>query len=318
MNKKAHLSGVAFSIIFGFSFMMSKTALNYISPLGLIAYRFLLAFLVFEILRLTKVIKIHINKKFMFSIMLVAIFQPVMYFLFETYGLAKTTSAEAGLMIALIPIFVTILSTIILKEKPLLSQVFFILLSVVGVIFIQLFKSGLNFETSSLGFSLLLLAVISAALFNIASRSAAKSHKPHEITYVMMLMGAVTFNSIYLIELILKNDLSRYFSNLSNIQVVLPIVYLGVIASIIGFFLVNYSLSKLPAHISSIYSNIATIVAVIAGAVFLNEQIYYYHIIGGLMIITGIYGAARINYIRNRRLKNDQFNGAIPQNHPGT
>ncbi len=305
MNKKAHLSGVLFSIIFGFSFMMSKTALEYVSPIGLIAYRFLVAFVVFQILRMTKVVKIKINRQDSISIVLVAIFQPVFYFLFETYGLSLTTSGEAGLMIALIPIFVTILSTVILKEKPLKSQVFFIFLSFSGVIFIQVFKSGINFESSSLGFALLLMAVISAALFNIASRSAAKSHKPQEITYIMMLMGAVTFNSIYIMQLGFRGEIGQYFSNLGNLSVILPIVYLGIVASILGFFLVNFSLSKLPAHISSIYANIATVVAVIAGALFLKETIYFYHIIGGALIIIGVYGAARINYLRNRR-KNDQ------------
>ncbi len=316
MNKKAHISGICFSIIFGFSFMMSKIALEYVSPIGLIAYRFLLAFLVFEILRITKVIKIRIKHNEIWSILLVALCQPVAYFLFETFGLSLSTSAEAGLMIALIPIFVTILSVVILKEKPVKLQVFFIILSVSGVLFIQLFKTGLSFESSSLGFALLLLAVISAALFNIASRNAAKHHKPHEITYLMMLLGAVSFNLIYVIELILNNNLNRYFSNLGNLSVVLPIAYLGVIASIIGFFLVNYSLSKLPAHISSIYSNIATIVAVIAGAVFLQEQLYFYHIIGGIMIISGVYGAARINYLRNKK-KNDKNHRIIPQVNQG-
>jgi drug/metabolite transporter (DMT)-like permease len=298
MNKKGHISGIFFSIIFGFSFMMSKTALAHVSPIGLIAYRFLLAYLVFEVLRLTKVIKIKINKKALPSIILVAIFQPVLYFLFETYGLAKTTSAEAGLMIALIPIFVTILSSFILKEKPKALQVVFIIISVGGVLLIQIFKSGLNFESSSIGFGLLLMAVISAALFNIASRNASKEHKPYEITYIMMLMGALSFNSIYIIELISKDSLAMYFANLGNLQVLLPILYLGIVASIIGFFLVNFSLGVLPAHVSSIYANISTIVAVIAGALFMHETIYYYHIIGGVMIIAGVYGAARINYLR--------------------
>lgn len=299
MNKKGHISGIFFSTIFGFSFMMSKTALAHVSPIGLIAYRFLLAYLVFEVLRLTKVIKIKINKKALPSIILVAIFQPVLYFLFETYGLAKTTSAEAGLMIALIPIFVTILSSFILKEKPKALQVVFIIISVGGVLLIQIFKSGFNFESSSIGFGLLLLAVISAALFNIASRNASKEHKPYEITYIMMLMGAISFNSIYIIELITKDSLSMYFANLGNLQVLLPILYLGIIASIVGFFLVNFSLGVLPAHVSSIYANISTIVAVIAGALFMHETIYYYHIIGGVMIIAGVYGAARINYLKD-------------------
>ncbi|MFA7561594.1 MAG: EamA family transporter, partial [Candidatus Izemoplasmatales bacterium] len=63
MIKKAHVSGILFSIIFGFSFMMSKIVLDQISPIGLIAYRFLVAFIIFEILRLTKVIKISFKNK---------------------------------------------------------------------------------------------------------------------------------------------------------------------------------------------------------------------------------------------------------------
>ena len=275
MIKKAHLSGVMFSVIFGFSFMMSKTALNFTTPIGLIAYRFLVAFIIFEILRQTKLVKIKIRKKGLLSILLVALFQPVLYFLFETYGLSLTTSAEAGLMIAMIPIFVTILSVVILKEKPKLSQLFFIILSVLGVLFIQIFKTGFEIESSLIGFVLLLLAVISAAIFNIASRDASKVHNPIEITYMMTLLGAITFNSIYLIQLSTTNTLSMYFANLQHLSLILPILYLGIIASIIGFLLVNYSLSKLPAHVSSIYSNIATIVAVIAGSVFLQEQIQY-------------------------------------------
>ena len=206
-------------------------------------------------------------------------------------------------MIALIPIFVTLLSALILKEKPKLIQIFFILLSVSGVLFIQLSKSssGLTFEW--LGVTLLLGAVLSAALFNIASRSASKTSKPYEVTYFMMLSGAITFNTIYIIQLISERSLSSYITNLYHIELLIPILYLGIIASIGGFFLVNFALSKVPAHVSSIYSNLSTIVALIAGAVLLSERLYYYHYIGGLMIIVGVYGTVRFNRYANNRPK---------------
>lgn len=301
MNKWPHIAGIFFSIIFGFSFMFSKKLMETITPMGVISYRFLVAFLTFEILRLTGLIKIKISLKQSLPIFIVGLFQPVLYFIFETYGLSKTTSAEAGLMIALIPIFVTIFSRIILKEKPRILQVLFILVSFTGVLIIQVFKPKADFNADIIGFTLLLLAVISAALFNIASRSASKKFKPYETTYFMMLMGMITFNGIYLVQLAMDQSLDRYINNLWNIDVVLPILYLGIMASIIGFFLVNYSLSRLPAHVSSIYSNIATIVSVIAGYLFLNEAIEIYHFIGGLLIIIGIYGTTRVNYLIKKK-----------------
>jgi drug/metabolite transporter (DMT)-like permease len=301
MQKSVHIAGVLLATIFGFSFMFSKIALDFVSPIGLIAYRFLIAFLAFEILRLFKVIKIRFKKEQIKHLILVALFQPVLYFLLETFGLQRTTSGEAGMMIALIPIFVTLLSAVFLKEKPRLIQFFFIILSVTGVLFIQLMKTNDGLQFEALGFLLLLGAVLAAAFFNIASRNASKSLKPYELTYFMMLFGAFTFNFMYLIKLGSENRMIDYIYNLYHIELVIPIIYLGIVASIGGFFLVNYALSKAPAHITSIYANLSTIVAVIAGATLLNEQLYYYHFIGSLMIVTGVYGTVSFSKYRNHR-----------------
>lgn len=293
--KKAHIAGVLFSTIFGFTFMFSKIALVELSPIGLIAYRFLIAFVAFELLRLFKVIKIRYQKKYLLPIFMVALFQPILYFLFETYGVSLTQSGEAGMMIALIPIVVTIMSTIILKERPSLSQVFFILLSVGGIIFIQIMKSDQGIDGNIFGFLLLLGAVLAAALFNIASRKASQSWKPYELTYYMMMSGAIVFQIIYFIELSINGMLNQYFSLMVTPNVIMPLLYLGLVASIGGFFFVNYALSKLPAHVSSIYTNLSTIVAIVAGALILKEQLYYYHYIGSAMILIGVYGTVIMN-----------------------
>jgi len=295
MNKVVHLAAISFAVIFGFSFMFSKVALDFVTPIGLISYRFLTAFLVIELLRLFGFIKIRLKFTYVKSLLLVAIFQPVLYFLFEVYGLARTSSSEAGMMIALIPIFVSILSALILKEKPKVIQVFFIVLSVFGIIYIQVSKSNSGLQFELVGFLLLFGAVLSAAVFNITSRNASKVLKAYELTYFMMLIGAIVFNSIYLINLMEENRLGDYLGNLQHIELLGPILYLGVVASIGGFFLVNYALGHLEAHVASIYSNLATIVSIVAGAVFLGETLYYYHYLGSLLIVVGVYGTVRFN-----------------------
>lgn len=300
MKRHVHLAGIIYATIFGFTFMFSKVALDYVRPIGLIAYRFLVAILVLEILRRFKVIHIRFEKKHIKDLFLVALFQPILYFIFETFGIKLTTSGEAGMMIALIPIFVTILSSIILKEAPKKVQIFFILLSVSGVLVIQFLKSSSGLDVNFWGLILLLGAVISAALFNIASRNASKSVKPHELTYFMMLGGAIVFNVLYVIQLLIEKRIGDYVTNLTHVELLIPILYLGVIASIGGFFLVNFALSKVPAHVSSIYANLSTIVAIIAGAWLLNEKLYYYHFIGAVMIIIGVYGTVRFNIGRHK------------------
>ena len=233
MTKTTHIAGILFASIFGFSFLFSKIALAYVTPIGLIAYRFLTAFIVFEVLRLTKVVKINIHLSQLKYLGLVALFQPILYFLFETFGLNLVSSGEAGMMIALIPIFVAILSALIIKEKPKSLQIVFIFVSFLGVILIQLSKLNTQSDSEFLGFVLLLLAVISAALFNIASRTAStKGLRPMEVTYFMMLFGALMFNIIYLVQLAIEDRTLDYITNLYHIEILLPILYLGINASI--------------------------------------------------------------------------------------
>jgi drug/metabolite transporter (DMT)-like permease len=295
MKQLSHLAGLGFAVIFGFSFLFSKVALEYVSPIGLISYRFLVAFLAFEGCRRLKIIHIRFETSMVRYWLPVAIFQPILYFLFETYGVSFTTSGEAGMMIALIPVFVSLFSGLLLKEKPRAIQMLFILFSLCGIVLIQL--SSLDVESSSrvLGFVLLFAAVLSASLFNIASRKASLAVKPIETTYFMMLTGAVVFNLIYLGMLLIEGNVSTYITNFTQVEFLGPLFYLGIVASLGGFFLVNYALSKLQAHVSSIYSNLSTIVAIVAGAVILGEELTLWHIVGSVMIITGVYGTVWFN-----------------------
>lgn len=284
---KVHLGSLMFALIFGLTFMFSKVVLDSITPMALIAYRFLWAILGMEVLRRINVIRIRFDRRFIKPIFYVVLFQPILYFLFEIYGLDLLASAEAGMMIALIPVFVAIFSALILNERPTKPQVLFILLSVAGIFLIQL--SDLQ-GGHLLGIGLMLLAVMSASAFNIASRSASKVLNPAEITYFMMLTGAITFNLFYGLQLVAEGRLTDYFLNLTLPAVVLPLLYLGLIASIGGFFLVNFALKHLPAHVSSIYANLATVVSLIAGAVVLGEVLVLNQYIGSIMILIGVYG----------------------------
>lgn len=302
---KVHLGSLMFALIFGFTFMFSKIVLSSVTPMALIAYRFLWAIIGMELLRRFKVIKITFDKKHLKAILFVVLFQPILYFLFEIYGLNLLASAEAGMMIALIPVFVAIFSSIILKESPTPIQILFIILSVIGIIVIQWRElSGGN----PLGFILMLLAVMSAAMFNIASRKASTTLNAAEITYFMMFTGAITFNLFYVIQLIFENRLSDYFLNLTNLDVLFPLLYLGLVASIGGFFLVNFALKYLPAHVSSMYANLATVVSIIAGAVILNEVIEINQYIGSILILMGVYGTVRF---QKKKVNYDVTHGGL-------
>ncbi|TVP95805.1 MAG: DMT family transporter [Acholeplasmatales bacterium] len=297
MVKKAHLSGIAFAAIFGFSFMSSKTVLGHVSPMGLLAYRFMIAFLFIEGLRRVKLIDVKLSKHTWRAASWVILLQPGLYFVFETLGLARMASVEAGIMIALIPVFTALFGTWLLKERPHRKQLVFIAMSVLGIWVVQMAsRQALSFDR--LGFGLLLGAVMAAALFNIASRVASRTIEPLALTYCMMASGAVLFNAVHTVERLHAGTLRLYFQPLTSFTVLLPVLYLGVMSSVIAFFLVNTALKHLEAHVISIYANLATVIAMAAGVIFLQEQLNLIHILGALCILLGVYGT--VYYSRHK------------------
>ena len=73
-------------VIFGFSFLFSKTAMQFASPLVLIADRFTVAFVLLTAVMLIAGIKFRIGKN-VWKPIAMAMFQPVLYFVFESYGI---------------------------------------------------------------------------------------------------------------------------------------------------------------------------------------------------------------------------------------
>ncbi|MBO8160226.1 MAG: EamA family transporter [Thermosipho sp. (in: Bacteria)] len=273
------------SIIFGLSFLFTKNALDYTTPMNFIALRFMIAsaFMIFlYALKILKLRKINYGK-----VLIVTLFQPILYFIFETYGLSLVPSSEAGILIASIPIFITFLSPFILKEQVHKVIYTFVFLSFFGVLIII----GLNKVRGNIAGDLLIMgAVFSAVFYNFTSRKLSKMYKPDEITFFMMINGFIFFSFFAFI----KSELN--FNDLLIPQVAISALYLGILSSSVAFFLVNYMLSKVNPTQSSIFANLTTIISVIAGAIFRKESIHINHIIGMTLIILGVWGVNYYNY----------------------
>lgn len=254
--------------------MFTKMGLNVMTPMELISFRFLLAALVMTILKTLKIIKVDFRGKNMKMVLITSFCEPVLYFIFEVMGVSMTSTSEAGLMISLIPVFVAIFSMIFLNERLRRSQVGFIILSVSGVVFINMMKDNISVSGNFLGIIFLFLAIIASSFYNIGSKKSSEDFTPIEITFVMMWIGAISFNGILTISNLIKGNMRSYFAPLASSQAIIPLLYLGILSSIVAFFMVNYTISKIPVSQSSIFANLSTIVSIIAGVFILKENFH--------------------------------------------
>ncbi|MBT9133469.1 MAG: hypothetical protein DDT39_00772 [Firmicutes bacterium] len=291
MPRLAFVSGLGFATIFGLSFIFAKEAIETVDPLALLAMRFSLAAGVVTVLHLIGLFPLTLRGKNIRSLLLLAAFQPVAYFLFEIFGLSLTHTSQAGMMIALIPIVVAIMSRTLLGEHIALLQGASILVSVSGVLLIAINDAARIGQGNALGLALLFMAVCSAASFNIISRQISSEFSPFESTFVMMWTGAVSFSLLALLTGGVASLTASFAAVVSSPQLIGAMLYLGVLSSVVAFFLVNYTLSRLPATQSAIFANVGTIVAVAAGVLLRNEPFHWYSGMGAAMIILGVWGA---------------------------
>lgn len=310
------LAGIGYSSIFGLSFLMTKNALDLLSPPELMFLRFSIAALTMSLLRLLGILKLDYRRANWKHLAATCLFQPVLYFLFETYGVRESTSSLAGIVIGAIPASVAVTGAIMLGEKLNARQVLYLSLSVVGVALSVVFSpGGGGIAASPAGVLLLVGAVAAAALYNIYSRKTSRGLAPMETTFAMMWTGALFFGLMTLVLSLAGSGgsgnavgaetaagaalamsgtgtgLAVDQSLLARAAGALPaLAYLGLASSVGAFFLINYTLSKLRASQSAIFSSLTTLVSVAAGVLFRNEAFGLAQALGAVMIIAGVWG----------------------------
>ncbi|MFS0906793.1 EamA family transporter [Priestia aryabhattai] len=88
----------------------------------------------------------------------------------------------------------------------------------------------------------------------------------------------------------MNNTIHQFIQPFVHLDFVIAIVYLVLLSSLVTSYLSNYALSKIEASKMSVFSNFATLITILAGVIFLKEQFHLYHLVGSIIIITGVIG----------------------------
>lgn len=288
IKTKAMLAIILGSTIFGFSFLFSKVILDMTVPSVLLAVRFTLAFLVLNIVVLLGKGKIDFSLKGkpLKDILLLAIFQPVIYFFAESYGIAYTSSAFAGTIIAVVPIAGIICDILIMHVKVSRKQMICSVFSVIGVAITTLGVEGS--KSSVLGIIMLFVAVMSAALFYVFSHKAGEYYNALERTYVMFAIGSVTFVSAALVQCAGHYD-TLIIPAVTSMQFWGGMIYLSVFSSVLAFLALNYGSYHIPVSQASIFANLTTVISIVAGVVILHERFTVPQMVGAVVILASVY-----------------------------
>ena len=296
-NTWAMLAAMCGNSIFGFSFMFSRIALRVADPFVMLMYRFALAFFAVQLIALLSRkkqlggwLRFRPDPKARGGLIALGLVQPVLYFLFESYGVQLTNATVSGVIIAMVPIVALGAGALLLGEKPTLRQMGFAALSIAGVVVMTLQQSASG-SVKALGVALLFGAVLSGVGYNVLSRRLSRSCSALECTHMMMLVAAVTFTALALLQC--RGDWARLTAPLAQPAFLGAMGYLGLLSSVGAFLLLNYANSVLPVARTRSFCNLTTVLSVFAGVVFLGEPFSWVSLAASVVIIAGVWGVQR-------------------------
>ena len=282
-NSIYHIAAIFTAIVWGSTFISSKVLLNYgLTPATIMAIRFVIAYIcMLPFWRGGIFCKSWKDELLM---VVLGITGGSMYFLLENTALAYTQASNVAIIIAATPLLTTLAVHFISRQEKADRRLYLCsLLSLLGVGLV-VFNGKFILKLNPLGDILTLGASFMWVIYSIVVLKVGGRYDSLFITRKVFFYGVLTLLPYFLIE-----EPTLDWAILSKPTVAGNLLFLGVVASLICYWLWNIVLEKIGAIRSTNYLYINPIVAMIASYFILDERITALAIVGTLLILVGVY-----------------------------
>jgi drug/metabolite transporter (DMT)-like permease len=217
------------------------------------------------------------------------LFQPFLYFIFETYtyqSFASPTIAEA--MLSTQPIMAPILAFIILREKVTRNNVVGILISTVGMLLLLLVGAN-NFALGNPWGVLLAIVTVSMSVgYTIILRRIPTRYSSLSIVFYVQLVALVLFYAVW--GVFDRQSLQDTIAPLSaDITPVVAVGYLAVFASVTAFILFCYTVRQIGVTRANVFNNVRPVFTALLMWVIFDEQLPLWKWVGIIVIVIGLF-----------------------------
>lgn len=268
-------------LIWAFNTIVSKLSAGAIDP-GVISFdRWLLAGLVMTPFMVQKVwanraaVVSYLPKIIVFSFLGMVLFQSLAY-----YAAASTSATNMGLIGSLMPLNTMLFSTLLLKERPTTSLIVGAALSMFGILI--LVTKGLPFNLMNQGIAigdgLMLIGTIAYGAYSVLLRKWAVPLPPWQMLYMQIMLAALMLLPVYLLS-------PHSPITPENLPLVL---FAGIFSSIIAGFFWMQGVVHLGANRAMLFMNLLPVFVALFAVVALNEKLHAFHIVGGLVTLSGV------------------------------
>jgi len=280
-------------IFWSFSFVWVKVVYEAYGPLTTVLFRLLISsglMLVFTILS-RKLQKIQPGDLKLF--LLLAFFEPFLYFMGESYGLKYVSSTVASVIVATIPLFSPVAAWYFYKEKLSRTNLYGLIITFLGVSLVVL-DTSFNFTASPLGVSLEFLAVMGAIGYASVLKGISHRYNTFTIITYQNLIGAAFFLPFWL-----GFEMNDFTQIPFDAKAFWAIIKLAIFASTFAFMLFTYSVRNIGINKSNIFINVIPVFVAVIAYLVLGDQLNFHQMVGIAIVISGLF-LSQINWKRKK------------------
>ncbi len=213
---------------------------------------------------------------------LAALCIPCLYYTFEGFAVQQTTSSQAGVISAVVPLLVAGGAWVVFRERLNWQGAVAIGLSLAGVAVLSFAGSAAESAPNpALGNMLELLAMVAAAASMLTIKHLSTRYDPWWLTGMQAAVGAVFF-----LPLALQSDPRTWLA--APVAAWVSVLYLGVAVSLGAFGLYNSALRALPASRAALSINLIPAVALLTGWVALGETLNWIQLAACVVVIGAV------------------------------
>lgn len=268
-------------MVWATSFVALKSAIGPLGPMSVIFFRMFFASLCF-IYFIKQFTKLSFTKDDLKYIVIMTLFEPCMYFIFEAKALQNTSAAQAGIITSMMPLITAVGAGVVLKEVITRRVILGAVLAVAGAVWLSLSASSSESAINPLlGNTLEFLAMVCGAGYAISARHLSAKFSPLFLTSIQAFIGALFFLPFAIYE---YNTMEMHITQ----SAFLWTLYLGVVVTLGGYGMFNFALGRIEASKASIYINLIPVFAVIVAYLFLGERLKFVQFLASGVILMGV------------------------------
>ncbi|EHH2452200.1 DMT family transporter [Vibrio parahaemolyticus] len=268
-------------MIWGGNSIVNKMAASTIEPSAMSFYRWFVAMVLLTPFCLPAVIKQrHVIRPYLTKLAFLALLGMVLNQSLGYYAGLTTTASNMALITSLVPLISVFLSVPLLGKSVSMLSIVGGVISLGGLAFMLGHGDVTYFlhQDMTQGDSLMLLAALVYAAYCVLLK---RWKMPFNSLTLVYMQGF--FSVIMLTPLLLSSE------QLLPSQEAIPLIaYAGIAASIFAPLMWVKAIDLIGADSSAMFMNLMPVVSVALASTLLGEEVHVYHIIGGLMVISGV------------------------------